>query len=137
MSYAGDLTVHEAHERLKSQPQTVLVDVRTAAEWAFVGTPDLRAMGKGALLISWTTYPDGAANPTFLDELQQAGVTTDHEILFLCRSGARSAAAASAATAQGYTSYNIIDGFEGPSDDAGHRGTLSGWKAAGLPWVQQ
>ena len=27
-------------------------------------------------------------------------------------------------------------GFEGDKDGTGHRGTLGGWKAAGLPWVQ-
>lgn len=137
MSYAGDITVNEAHQRLNDQAQTVLVDVRTAAEWAFVGIPDLRHCGKQPVLASWTTYPDGAANPAFLDELQAAGITTDHNILFLCRSGARSAAAASAATAQGFTAYNIIDGFEGHVDADGHRGTTTGWKAAGLPWIQQ
>jgi rhodanese-related sulfurtransferase len=136
MSYAGDINVTDAYRRLADNPQTVLVDVRSAAEWTFVGTPDLQKTGKAPILISWTTYPDGQANPHFLDELRQAGVSTDHDVLFLCRSGARSAAAASAATEQGYTAYNISDGFEGPTDPAGHRGTTAGWKAAGLPWVQ-
>ncbi|PIV91724.1 MAG: rhodanese, partial [Gallionellales bacterium CG17_big_fil_post_rev_8_21_14_2_50_54_146] len=58
-------------------------------------------------------------------------------VLFLCRSGARSHAAASAATAAGFTaSYNVLEGFEGDPDGALHRNTINGWRAAGLPWIQ-
>jgi len=37
----------------------------------------------------------------------------------------------------GFTeAYNILEGFEGDKDENGHRGNVSGWKAAGLPWMQ-
>jgi rhodanese-related sulfurtransferase len=76
-------------------------------------------------------------NDGFLDELAAAGVAKDAPVLFLCRSGVRSVAAAEAATAVGYTrAYNILQGFEGNPDGAGHRGAGSGWKVAGLPWRQ-
>ena len=40
-------------------------------------------------------------------------------------------------TQQGFTAcYNIASGFEGDSDPTRHRGTVSGWKVDGLPWVQ-
>ena len=32
--------------------------------------------------------------------------------------------------------YNISEGFEGDKDEHGRRGSVGGWKAAGLPWMQ-
>ena len=32
--------------------------------------------------------------------------------------------------------YNVLEGFEGDKDADGHRGTIGGWKVAGLPWIQ-
>ena len=50
---------------------------------------------------------------------------------------ARSLAAARLMGALGYERcFNVTDGFEGPPDGAGHRGTVAGWKASGLPWRQ-
>ena len=58
-------------------------------------------------------------------------------IYFLCRSGVRSKHAAIAMTEAGWARcFNIASGFEGPPDPAGHRGTVDGWKAQGLPWTQ-
>jgi rhodanese-related sulfurtransferase len=57
--------------------------------------------------------------------------------LFLCRSGARSRAAAAALTRIGFEkAFNVAGGFEGDLDGEGHRGAITGWKAAGLPWRQ-
>jgi rhodanese-related sulfurtransferase len=76
-------------------------------------------------------------NPDFVGDLQRAGLRPEAPVAFLCRSGVRSKAAAEAATAAGYAAaYNVSDGFEGPPDATGHRGTTGGWKAAGLPWRQ-
>ncbi|HTC10935.1 MAG TPA: rhodanese-like domain-containing protein [Acetobacteraceae bacterium] len=125
-------------EALQAEPKAQLVDVRTDAEWNFVGLPDLAAAGKQALLIQWQTYPTMQVNPDFAAQLQAAGFTPEHHIYFLCRSGQRSAAAAAAAQEAGFpNAYNIAEGFEGPADGAGHRGTTSGWKARGLPWRQR
>lgn len=125
-------------EALKADPKAQLVDVRTDAEWAFVGLPDLAALGKQAVLIQWQTYPTMQVNAEFAAQLREAGFTPDHHIYFLCRSGQRSAAAAAAAQEAGFPhAYNIAEGFEGPADGAGHRGTTSGWKARGLPWRQR
>ena len=125
-------------EALKADPKAQLVDVRTDAEWNFVGLPDLAAAGKQAVLIQWQMYPAMQVNPDFAGQLQEAGFTPEHHIYFLCRSGQRSAAAAAAAQDAGFPhAYNIAEGFEGPADGAGHRGTTSGWKARGLPWRQR
>ena len=51
MSYAGDVTPAEAWEALSDDPAAVLVDVRTAAEWAYVGLPDLRSLDKDVVLV--------------------------------------------------------------------------------------
>ncbi len=137
MSYAGDLSPTQTYQLLTEDPDAVLVDVRTEAEWAYVGLPDLSALGRDVLRVQWVRYPDGARNSSFLDELAAAGVKPDQQVAFLCRSGVRSAGAAREATTAGYQyAYNIAEGFEGPLDDAGHRGAAGGWKARGLPWRQ-
>ncbi|GAA2151455.1 rhodanese-related sulfurtransferase [Humibacillus xanthopallidus] len=136
MSYAGDVTPAEAWEALSDDPAAVLVDVRTAAEWSYVGLPDLRGLGKDIVRVEWQTYPTGAINPDFVAELEGAGVDRSATVYFLCRSGVRSVAAAEAATAAGWSrSLNVLEGFEGPHDAKHHR-TVAGWKVAGLPWVQ-
>jgi rhodanese-related sulfurtransferase len=139
--YAGDVEPAVAMKMLEEQPGAVLVDVRTRPEWSFVGLPDLQSAGKEALLQEWQMFPTMQVDPQFADRLSarlaEAGVPPDAPVLFLCRSGARSRAAAMAMTAAGRTAcFNISDGFEGPRNEEGHRGTVAGWKASGLPWVQ-
>lgn len=125
-------------EALKADPNAQLVDVRTDVEWNFVGVPDLQEAGKQAVLLPWQTYPTMQRNGSFEDQLKKAGFTPEHHIYFLCRSGARSMAAAEAAKAAGFPNvFNVADGFEGPVDAEGHRGATAGWKADGLPWRQR
>ncbi|MGH7153578.1 MAG: rhodanese-like domain-containing protein [Acetobacteraceae bacterium] len=128
----------QAWEALRSDPKAQLVDVRTDVEWNFVGVPDLAASGKQAVLIPWQVYPSMQVNGKFVDQLKEAGFTPDHHVYFMCRTGGRSAAAAKAAQDAGYGHvFNVVDGFEGPPDANGHRGTQAGWKAQGLPWRQK
>ena len=125
-------------EALATNPAAQLVDVRTDVEWTFVGVPDLDKTGKKTLLIPWQVYPTMRRNDSFETNLTQAGLTAETHIYFICRSGARSMAAAEAAKAAGFPSvYNVADGFEGPQNAVGHRGETAGWKAAGLPWRQR
>jgi rhodanese-related sulfurtransferase len=120
-----------------THPGAALVDVRTNAEWTYVGLPDLSAIGKPVHRIAWQVFPAMTVNERFVEELESAGLTPGHGLYFLCRSGARSLAAARAAIAAGYPhAFNIADGFEGPLDEAGHRRARAGWIAAGLPWKQ-
>lgn len=135
--YAGDVTPEEAWRTLFDDPRSVLVDVRTPPEWAFVGVPDLRTLGKEPLFVPWQNYPAMDLNRAFADHIAAAKVPEDAPIFFLCRSGVRSRSAAIAMTGQGYgRCYNIAGGFEGDKDGKEHRGTLCGWKVAGLPWAQ-
>lgn len=137
LGYAGDVTPDEAWRILRSEPDSVLVDVRTQAEWAYVGVPDLGEAGKQTVLVSWQMFPAMNENPNFSSELATRGVSPGGSLLFICRSGVRSAAAARAMTAKGFDRcYNVADGFEGPPDDNKHRGLIGGWKARNLPWVQ-
>jgi rhodanese-related sulfurtransferase len=130
MSYAGDLTPQEAWAKLEQG--AILVDVRTEGEWAHIGIPDTKATENDPLFIPWT-FPGGIPNPDFVDQLkQQAPEDTSTELVFLCRSGQRSIAAAIAATQAGFTSYNVLEGFEGEPDRYGGR-TVNGWKNRGLP----
>ena len=125
-------------EALQANPDARLVDVRTDAEWNFVGIPDLTVVGQEPVLIPWQIYPTMQVNVAFTDHLRRAGVEPQHHVYFLCRSGARSLAAAQAARAAGFAYvYNVAEGFEGQLDRAGHRGAASGWKAEGLPWRQK
>ncbi len=130
LPYDGALTPREAYEVWRQAPGARLVDVRTRAEWDYVGRIP------GAVEIELLTYPGNRPNPAFLAELEKQ---VDHEslVMFICRSGGRSHNAAMLAMQAGYSaSYNVIEGFEGDKDAQGHRNTTGGWRVAGLPWVQ-
>lgn len=130
LPYAGALTPAEAHEVWRQVPGAQLVDVRTRAEWDFVGRIP------GAIEIELLTYPGNRPNPAFAAELQER-VDRNAPALFICRSGGRSHNAAALAAQHGYTgAYNVLEGFEGDRDAQGHRNTVGGWRAAGLPWTQ-
>ncbi len=140
-SEVEDVSVLETWKRLEGDPKGVLVDVRTSAEWAFVGIPDLSKAGREVLLMEWQTFPDSRVAPDFAERMDAAlaanGVEKSTEIFFICRSGGRSRMAAEVMAAAGYRRCrNVMEGFEGPLDATRHRGRIAGWKFAGLGWVQ-
>lgn len=136
--YAGDVGPREAWDILAAHASAALVDVRTDAEWTYVGLPDLTRLGKDVHRLSWQTFPDNIIDADFVSVVRDSGLTEEQPILLICRSGARSRAAAIALTAAGFERcYNVASGFEGPLDEARHRSVKAGWKAAGLPWSQQ
>ena len=136
--YSGDVTASQAWQKLRDDKDAVLVDVRTAAELAFVGRPDLSSAGKRLLAVEWERFPGRVPNAEFANNLKAAGARPEQAIYFLCRSGGRSRSAAKAMTVLGFRNcFNIIGGFEGDLDAAGHRGRGSCWKTDGLPWVQE
>jgi len=131
--HKGDITPVEAYQRLQNNAAAVLIDTRCQPEWVFVGVPAVERL----IRLSWQVFPTMQVNANFVAEIDQMGLPKDAEILCICRSGARSASAASALTAAGYTNaWNVAQGFEGDKDQNGHRSCVGGWKAAGLPWVQ-
>jgi rhodanese-related sulfurtransferase len=132
-----EISAQRAWQILREEAGARLVDVRTEPEWTYVGLPDLGAAGKTLLQLSWHIFPGMTENPEFLAQLTKAVPDADRPLLFLCRSGGRSLAAAQRAHSAGYSrAYSIGGGFEGPPDEHGHRGRVAGWKAAGLPWRQ-
>lgn len=140
-SYAGDISADQAWSALASDASARLIDVRTYAEWTFVGLPDLGRLGRDVLCVELQSFPAMAPNPGFLAQsiaaLERSGAQKSSPIFCLCRSGARSRAAAIALTEAGYSKvYNISGGFEGDLDQDRHRGQLNGWRRSGLPWRQ-
>jgi rhodanese-related sulfurtransferase len=130
LPYEGALLPSEAHQLLQAAPGAKLVDVRTRAEWDWVGRIP------GAVEIELLTYPGSRPNPSFLAELERQ-VAKGAPVMFICRSGGRSHNAALLAMQAGYTQcYNVLEGFEGDKDGQGHRNTKGGWRASGLPWTQ-
>lgn len=128
-----EISLQDAWEMLAAEPTAELIDVRTMAEWNYVGLPDLTAIGKRVRAVEWISFPDGAPNPDFTAQATD-GLTVDQPVLLLCRSGARSRAAAEALESVGFSrTYNVTAGFEGDLDPAGHR--HGGWKEQ-LPWKQ-
>jgi rhodanese-related sulfurtransferase len=140
--YTGDLSVNEAWTLLSSDPAAVLIDVRTAAEWAWVGVPVLESLNKTLLTVEWVSFPGNAKNDAFSDQVhdqvQALSGTYDAPLLMLCRSGVRSKGAAKVMMEAGYKRcYNISGGFEGDLNEQKHRGNTGGWKVADLPWAQK
>ena len=134
LPYAGAITPSDAYALLQAQQDVILVDVRTNAERDWVGKVDIQPDQHFA--IQWNLYPGGSANPDFMAQLQAVAPEKNQVILFLCRSGVRSRHAAKLATENGYTDcYDILQGFEGDKDNAGHRKTVGGWCQQGLPWL--
>jgi rhodanese-related sulfurtransferase len=129
LAYAGAVSAPVAYALAKAGAARI-VDVRNRYEWEFVGRyPE-------STLIEWKHYPSGDLNTRFIDELK-ARYGDDENLLFLCRSGVRSDAAAKAATSAGFANaFNILEGFEGDLNADGRRGEIGGWRKRGLPWVQ-
>ena len=130
LPYEGALLPEEAYSIFRTAPGAKLVDVRTLAEYDWVGRIPC------SIHIEWLGYPGMQPNPHFLSQLLQQ-VDREALVLFICRSGHRSHSAAVAAAQAGYTEcYNVLEGFEGDKDQHAQRGKLNGWRFAGLPWEQ-
>jgi rhodanese-related sulfurtransferase len=141
VGYSADLLAADAYALLAGEASSVLIDVRTQAEWAYVGTPDLEPLGKTPFFLEWQSFPSMRVDEHFAGRLaatlQSAGVERGATLVFLCRSGARSRHAAIAMTTAGWAPcINVLDGFEGRLDASRKRGRAGGWKAVGLPWMQ-
>jgi rhodanese-related sulfurtransferase len=145
MSLITQINPHDTFEELKNDKNSVLVDVRTFVEFNFVGFVNPAAFGDRMILLPWQLYPEMEENPEF-DNSLEASIAhlipefnkSEIKIFFLCRTGARSDAAAAHALNTGYKNcYNITSGFEGSLNEGSHRGKVNGWKASHLPWRQK
>ncbi len=133
-----DLSPIAAYDLLQTTPHSILIDIRSAMEYLFVGHP------VGSVHIAWIDEPDWDVNPNFANEIEQVLTTRfketppkEAQVVLICRSGKRSREAASALLEAGFQHIMHIDeGFEGERDANHHRGTLGGWRFHGLPWEQ-
>jgi rhodanese-related sulfurtransferase len=140
--YAGDVSSLECWTALSEDKDSFLIDVRTTAEWETIGVPELAPAMHEPLFQEWQMFPSMAIDPNFsaslAEAVEAAGGSKVSKLFFLCRSGARSQGAAAALTQAGFSqSFNIRDGFEGPPNASGQRGSVAGWQADGLPWTKR
>jgi rhodanese-related sulfurtransferase len=134
--YAGDVSPRHAWDNLLSD-NSYIVDVRTNAEWHYVGVPNLKPVNKDLIRVEWRSLPDMSLNKSFAFEISNLIPDKEAKIYFLCRTGGRSMEAAILMTSLGYKNcYNIASGFEGDADANSQRGKVNGWKAEKLPWRQ-
>ena len=128
------LSSSEAYEELQKRGDVKILDVRTPAEWQFVGKVKYASVS----FVEWKSFPDGQVNANFVDEVRGQGITPTCDLFVICRSGVRSLAAANLLLESGFKRLtNISDGFEGDLNAHGRRGSINGWKASGLPWYQE
>ncbi|MDH5229207.1 MAG: rhodanese-like domain-containing protein [Gammaproteobacteria bacterium] len=138
MSQVKSISAKQAWDLLQTQPQAILVDVRSSMEYLFVGH------AKGAISIPWIDEPDWKIDPHFATHIRQlmlGGVSCSEDgcvpILLICRSGKRSLEAGEKLIEDGFQDvYNIEHGFEGSLDEMHHRSTVNGWRFDALPWEQ-
>ena len=139
----SEVLPHEVWAELEASQDAALIDVRTHAEWSFVGTADLSGLGRSTILAEWRSYPDMAVVDSFADTVfEQLGADIPAKLFFICRSGVRSMQAARAmadalaAKNVSASCFNVAEGFEGDLNLEGKRGAANGWKARGLAWRQ-
>ena len=136
MSYKRNLLPKMAVERLQDNPQALFVDVRSKAEYKYVGFPE------NSILIPWIDDPDWEPNPEVfsdlvMQELDGSENLLNTEIILICRSGFRSNEALKCLENKGFTQVShVASGFEGDLDENDHRGNLNGWRHDGMPWTQ-
>lgn len=137
------ISAADAFDLLQKEQDSVLVDVRTFEEFNFVGTADPIDFGGRMILAPWKLTMAMKENPTFASSFEEmlkklfGSKIKEAKILFICRSGGRSNAAASFASSLDYLNcFNILGGFEGELDPSKQRGKINGWKAEKLPWKQ-
>jgi rhodanese-related sulfurtransferase len=142
-AHVSELKPTETWDHLKHHSDAVLVDVRSKAEWSFVGVPDLSTLGHSVVFVEWASFPGMSPNRRFVDEVEQAlDGAIPSTMLFLCRSGVRSLSAADAMSeafskkGHDVPCISVSEGFEGDLDARSKRGALNGWKVRGLPWQQ-
>lgn len=110
---------------------TFIVDVRTRAEYEFVGHPDLP---NGAPNIPVKFYPDWRLNEDFVSKVKER-FNENNRLVMICRSGGRAKAAAEILLGAGFNQVlYVTDSFEGKKDRNGHR-TVDGWKVNRLPYT--
>lgn len=138
-----DITPTGAYNLTASSSDVYIVDVRTIAEWTWVGHPGVNKINEGAKLkgkvvnisVMIDINNELVDNPFFIKSVKKMFHDKENVTLItMCRSGGRSVTAANALEAAGFTNVmNMVTGFEGGKDANGYR-TKNSWKVDGLPY---
>ena len=111
----------EIKKFIESNPNTILLDVRTEDEWNTVGKPDTKNLGIETYFITISQ------DPSFLENVKK-NIDKKKQVLVMCAAGGRSIVAANLLANEGYNTLNVSDGFSGNDQDLG-------WKNSGLPSI--
>ena len=111
----------EIEKYINSNPDTVLLDVRTENEWRTDGKPDTKYLGIKSFFITISQ------DPSFIERVKK-NIDKKKQVLVMCAAGGRSIIAANLLANEGYNTLNVSDGFNGNGEDPG-------WKNLGLPSV--
>jgi len=132
-----NISSRECFEKLSTEVNSQLIDVRTKPEWIYVGVPDLSSINKKVIFVSWQVYPEMEANKFFENQILESNIKKDNNLYFICRSGNRSNNAAEFLASRGFSNcFNVIDGFEGKLNHERQRTLIDGWQFNNLPWTQ-
>jgi rhodanese-related sulfurtransferase len=119
----------QAHTFLQDHPNAIFMDIRSFAEFWFVGHP------VGAVSVPFNNE-DYGINEKFVEEAASFA-RRDQPIVLICRSGKRTLHAGEALEAAGFKDVaHVTSGFEGEMDDKDQRSCINGWRFDGLPWEQ-
>ena len=111
----------EIKKFIASNPNTVLLDVRTEDEWNTVGKPDTKDLGIESFFITISQ------DKSFLESVKK-NIDKKKQVLVMCAAGGRSIIAANLLANEGYKTLNVSDGFSGNGQDPG-------WKNLKLPSI--
>ncbi len=96
--YVKEITIEQARQRLASNPQAVLMDVREDLEWQKNHAENAVHLGKGVLE----------------RDLEQMFPDPNQEIIMYCGGGYRSVLTAAVAKKMGYRNvFSLIGGYKG------------------------
>jgi rhodanese-related sulfurtransferase len=145
ISYADDVTTVEAYNMVCDNTNVYIVDVRTDAEWIWVGHPGPNNTGEGDCLDGkvvnipfWIEKLGGwpVGNESFIKDVNEFFEDIEDPVLItMCLSGYRGGLSRDLLESEGYEAHNMIHGFQGKRDpDTGYR-TVNGWVVDGLPYL--
>jgi rhodanese-related sulfurtransferase len=165
-----DITPEQAYEMVENPTSfdyplgtvAYILDVRTPAEWNWVGHPGKDKCNNGAILegkvinIPFKLWVFDSKTKQYVEELNKffdeevvRQFSPDDIIIIMCRSGSRSVSASKELDDPDpthpaykrleelgfYNIYNMLEGFEGGTDSCGYRELVNkGWKNRGLPY---
>ena len=143
------ISAFEAYEIVTTDANAFILDVRTIAEWKWVGHPgankladpefpDLEGFNLIGKVVNISSRIDKkgqfVVNRSFLSDVNEFFQDYPDVILItMCRSGPRAAAAAQTLEDNGYNVKSMGESFSGSADERGYR-TINGWVNSGLPY---